>query len=426
VASRQAVLVFGSGASFFSTDPLGDDTHWLDLAGPAWTTVSPTLPPAAPYTSLTYDQHTGQLVLLQTYYGRLEAWLYAPRDERWTRVDTPPELTVRWNASIEYDPRARKVVLFGGSSSYVAGPYLEETWLLDVPTRTWTQLATATSPPGRNFFDMAYDPQLERVVLLGGTNGASVRNDTWLFDGVAGTWADAAPAAMPPSRHLHAMTYDARLGRVIVFGGWRAGSQLDDAWSFDGVAGRWEPIVSEARPPAVQTPGLVFDHRRGETLVFGGVNNGIGPTSSTWALDATGAGWRELFPAQRPPTRNAPGAAVDPISGDALFFGGFNAECSSATSADCGDVWAFRLADPARAEDRDRCDDATFDSDGDGAFGCDDADCWALCDPHCPPRLDDTFAPPTPACADPGRERCGDDVCSALETAALCPADCAE
>lgn len=424
VASRQAVLVFGSAATFFGTDALGDDTHWLDLAALAWTRVSPALPPAAPYTSLTYDLHTGQLVLLQTYYGRLEAWLYAPRDERWTRVDTPPELAVRWNAAIEYDPRARKVVLFGGTNGAIR---YDETWLLDVPTRTWTQLATPTAPPSRASFDMTYDPQLERIVLFGGwISGVQYFADTWLLDAVAGTWTNAAPATSPSARFGAAMTFDARVGRVVLFGGWLGAQQGGDSWSYDAAGNRWDPLEGPGAPEPRQSPAMAFDHRLGQTILFGGINEAIGPPGSTWLLDASRGAWTEIYPARRPPTRWAPSAAIDPLSGDALFFGGFNAECSSATSADCGDVWAFRFADPARAEDRDRCDDATWDSDGDGAFGCEDPDCWAACDPHCPPRLDDTWAPPTPACADPGRERCGDGTCNTLETAALCPADCAE
>jgi hypothetical protein len=48
---------------------------------------------------------------------------------------------------------------------------------------------------------------------------------------------------------------------------------------------------------------------------------------------------------------------------------------------------------------REACDTG-FDGDGDGQIGCADPDCDALCAP------------------------CGDGVCSAFESCALCPADC--
>ena len=50
-----------------------------------------------------------------------------------------------------------------------------------------------TAGPGvRNAHAMAYDPSIGRVVLFGGADAASVRGDTWAWDGDRQRWAPMA------------------------------------------------------------------------------------------------------------------------------------------------------------------------------------------------------------------------------------------
>ena len=56
----------------------------------------------------------------------------------------------------------------------------------------------------------------------------------WLWNGTG--WREAAPASRPPARVMHALAYDRRRQRVVLFSG---GASLEttqaDTWEWDGV-----------------------------------------------------------------------------------------------------------------------------------------------------------------------------------------------
>ena len=44
---------------------------------------------------------------------------------------------------------------------------------------------------------MAYDRSIQKVVLFGGFVGFTILNDTWLWDGATSTWTQATPQRAP-------------------------------------------------------------------------------------------------------------------------------------------------------------------------------------------------------------------------------------
>ncbi len=54
-----------------------------------------------------------------------------------------------------------------------------ETWIWD--GQAWTQLNPAHAPPGGAF---AYDPGTRQVVMFGGERGQTLVNETWAWNGV--------------------------------------------------------------------------------------------------------------------------------------------------------------------------------------------------------------------------------------------------
>jgi hypothetical protein len=118
---------------------------------------------------------------------------------------------------------------------------------------------------------MTWDPVRQRIVLFGGDMPGSwpqVRADTWDWDG--STWLRLQPAASPPPRMGHAMAYDERSERLLLFGG-QGVTAGDDTWSFGLPAGaaaqpaglachgsRGLPVLSGSLPHLGNT-GLVVD-----------------------------------------------------------------------------------------------------------------------------------------------------------------------
>jgi hypothetical protein len=76
-----------------------------------------------------------------------------------------------------YNSDRQRVVLFGGASK--DNPLLTETWEWD--GSTWSQLHTATSPPGRQDTAMSYDMARKRMVLYGGSGSILDVQRTWLL-----------------------------------------------------------------------------------------------------------------------------------------------------------------------------------------------------------------------------------------------------
>ena len=150
----------------------------------------------------------------------------------------------------------------------------------------WAQGPT-TDPGARFDHAMAYDAARARVVLFGGM-GITQLADTWEYDGTSWT---AVPVAGPAAREGHAMAFDATSGRTILFGGCSGYCDhgqdfFDDTWAYDGTA--WVQVGSPVRPPWRAWAGLAYDAARGETVLAGGANEGMGFEDS-WRL--SGGAW---------------------------------------------------------------------------------------------------------------------------------------
>jgi hypothetical protein len=181
------------------------------------------------------DDERGEVVV----YGGQDAerkwqrdtWLWNGR--AWRRVEGPNPGD-RVHHTMAYDSARKRVVLHGGFGA--TGGNRADTWEWD--GATWT-LAAADGPPARSHARLAYDAARGVTVMFGGNarNEASglagPSDETWLWDGTR--WLEANPATRPPARVVHALAYDRRRRRVVLFSG---GASLEgtqpDTWEWDG------------------------------------------------------------------------------------------------------------------------------------------------------------------------------------------------
>ncbi len=89
---------------------------------------------------------------------------------------------------------------------------------------SWTEVANE-SPTQRVGARMAYDARRGRVVMFGGQIGAALTQETWEWDGVR--WARILATGPSPRRDV-AMAYDAARARVVLFGGASSGGVFKD------------------------------------------------------------------------------------------------------------------------------------------------------------------------------------------------------
>ena len=189
-----------------------------------------------------YDSQRERVVVYggQDLRRRLVTEVWELDGEKWrvmTSLGGPGE---RAHHAMAYDSRRGRTVLVGGLGRI--GIYRGETWEWD--GRSWLRIS-AEGPPPLARHRMAYDAARGATVLFGGDTGAgaegrlAVNNDTWLWNGT--TWSKAAPAASPSARMSHALAYDSRRERVVLYGGSSGTQTFGDTWEWDGA--NWRQVA---------------------------------------------------------------------------------------------------------------------------------------------------------------------------------------
>lgn len=180
---------------------------------------------------------------------------------------------------------------------------------------------------------MVWDPVRKVLVLHSG------RTRNW--DRLAETWEWAPDAAEwsrvvndkeknPGRREMHAMAWDSKRERMLLFGGHRYRSNdgnydyLNDTWAYDSKTGAWVQLQTTANPPGRSQHGMVYDPERDEILLFGGRSFEAHKLNDTWALDLNTLRWKSLpqpSGAPHPPARDHVQMARDPLSGITVIRG---------------------------------------------------------------------------------------------------------
>jgi cysteine-rich repeat protein len=236
------------------------------------------------------------------------------------RESSPPTLLGFNNSPIAYDTHRHRVVLFDGVE--------RKTWEFD--SGVWIQRHPRTMPTNRTDFSMTFDAVRNRTILFGGkgeTVTAQLLNDTWEYDGVE--WRELTGISGPIARISSMMVFDSRRGKTVLFGGVSGlGSSaiaLSDTWEFDGST--WSQFVG-APPSYLITSTFVFDTKAGKIVMFG--------RGETWTFD--GVAWQRIVTLTAPLERKYECSAFDPTSGHTLLFGGLNNFNGGGVYRD---LWAF-------------------------------------------------------------------------------------
>ncbi|MBI5507523.1 MAG: hypothetical protein HY903_02100 [Deltaproteobacteria bacterium] len=171
------------------------------------------------------------------------------------------------------NPNPRAVIVFGGSGCN--GLPCAATYQLDLSGGgAWSDLtpvAPALSPQGRSGARLVYDPRTRRVLLFGGLvdetpgepscdgSGASICRSVWAFDRSQGTWRrveidDPEGDGDAPARHRFAAVADTLRNRTVVLGGLgTAGTNLADTWAYAAQSDGRPAQIYEVRLAAAGT-----------------------------------------------------------------------------------------------------------------------------------------------------------------------------
>src|ERR1700724_2123960 len=251
----------------------------------------------------------------------------------WSLIATPSAAPGSRGASaMAYDGTAGVALLFGGSA---AGNLFADTWSWDGKSwRPLTHSITAVSsngPAARQNHAMASDAR-GRVVLFGGTDGATVMSDTWQWNGAS--WIAVGDGMPPAARWGHAMAYDSARQKTVLFGGYSSvigvGSLLGDTWEWDGRS--WTQVAASGPEPRARS-AMAYDAARGRTVLFGGVGQ-AGVMGDAWEWDGTA--WLQMDAGGNGPgARERAEMAGDEAGAHVLLYGGENGDARYA------DTWAW-------------------------------------------------------------------------------------
>ena len=175
-------------------------------------------------------------------------------------------------------------------------------------------LYNGPTPPGGFQLGMAYESVRNELVALNAV-GNPLAFETWTWNGQV--WTRLHPAATPET--ILSLAFDAARGKVLGFGKNPSMSNETvapgETWTWDGVS--WHLESPKTKPVGRSHPILVYDSKRGRTVMFGGAGRPNERLTDTWSWD--GSDWTRL--ADLPMTDNAPQyAAYDPMQDRILTF----------------------------------------------------------------------------------------------------------
>jgi N-acetylneuraminic acid mutarotase len=215
------------------------------------------------------------------------------------------------------------------------------------PGRIWSNVnPTGSIPLPRDGHWMSDDSTNGKVILFGGKgNGSHYFNDTWAYTPATNAWTKLRPAGvLPPGRFGHSLVYDPAGRKTILFGGVTATTNqpANDLWAYSSEANTWTRLnPAGGSPPARTYPSMVYDPVTGQAILFGGWT-GSSTFDDTWAYEPSTSKWHKLSTTGRPHARWGSSMVYDSASGKLILFGGLFGSYDGSNRLN--DTWEF---DPA-------------------------------------------------------------------------------
>lgn len=259
-----------------------------------------------------------------------DTWTFTGTD--WTQqspgnFDPAGPLPVRTDASMSYD--GNNTMLFGGRGQSELDGVLNDTWTWN--GTAWTKQSPAASPPGRFKHELTYLAAASGAVMFGGRNVNDMFVDTWIWNGT--TWAQVTVAngAGPAGRTDSCFAASASL--ALLFGGAGTNSQFNDTWTFNGTV--WAQLAPATSPSVRSGACMTYDTSNSLWVLFGGRNE-YGFLPETWTFNGTT--WTQRSIGAGPAGRFGASMAFDTTSHTTIMFGGNTATQQDSASSE---TWSF-------------------------------------------------------------------------------------
>ena len=216
-------------------------------------------------------------------------------------------------SAVAYDTKRNRAVLFGGMTNWNGKEWVYDTSTWEWDGKDWQEIKSSVTPAGRILHAMAYDEKLGKVILYGGQNANGNLADLWEWDGT--NWHRLCPVCNPAGRFSHKMIYDTQREQIMVYGGQDGKVGLAEAWTWDGKG--WTYFQFSQSSPGVYNAPLIYDTAGQRAISFMG-----GAWGGTWIWE--GDRWQKQNGNLQPPRRDEATLVYDPEGNISILFGGTN------------------------------------------------------------------------------------------------------
>ncbi|TFH15411.1 hypothetical protein E4H04_08415 [Candidatus Bathyarchaeota archaeon] len=209
-----------------------------------------------------YDDVNGRCVLLSGAWDSGHGWscfgdMWVLDDGVWSELIVGG-VPASNNFEMAYSGDDEVIVVFTNDSDY--------TLVFDLDGNRWRRLRHGDGPIRRGDAGFCYDPVNGVFVMYGGMTDESVEerilNDTWVYDVGSDTWTEMSPVDGPPRTYGCRLVWDSVNEVMLLWGGnlpQEMGAKMDDWWRYDYQQNTWTMIDTEVKPPMRYWQYMAFD-----------------------------------------------------------------------------------------------------------------------------------------------------------------------
>jgi hypothetical protein len=289
-----------------------------------------------------------------------DSWTYASGS--WSNITATAGVPANMeeNSWLVYDAHDGYALLFGGFLSTRSPPSsgsLANSWKLQ--DGRWTNITSVVigAPPPGTLGTMAYDSEIGKVVLFGGTPSGQTgpTNSTWTY--AAGVWSNASVPGPPPLYEsdpaFFALVDDPADSYLLYYDSLgRCPGLCALVWTYAG--GTWTNRTASMGPaPRLSLiDTFAYDSTVGKVVAFSGCTSTASYTCTApdGTFEYSAGNWTALADAQTPGFRDYSSWVDDPSDGGLMLVGGCCWGDYSGLSLPWQDLWVFSHEDWKEAE----------------------------------------------------------------------------
>ena len=269
-----------------------EDTWAYDFQSDEWTEMNPvTAPSARSSLAMAYDAAADRVILfggVQNIGGSFveanDTWAYDFDTDTWTNRSPAVAPSPRLGHRMVYDAHSDVVILVGGHRGRdPSAVFLNDTWSYDFDANVWSERTPALHAGGGNHGGLVYHAPSDQMILFGGSEAAGSSQATWAYDAVGDRWTELRPAVAPSPRFLVGMAHDTSSNRVVLFGGT---SGATETWTYHVEGNQWTQLDVAPAPSGRNGHRMAYDAQSDRTILFGGGDGLPGTVNNeTWSFD---------------------------------------------------------------------------------------------------------------------------------------------